>query len=320
MNPSRTLITAFVAALGLCGSWLSAQNIVETSNTNMATSVIPIGVFPFQDGKDEKIEGAGQKVANLLTAYLTTQPDIMLVDRTEIDKVVTEQSLSISGMVNPDYANKVGYLIGARILVTGSVFMLDKQRICIVAKIIGTETTRVVAEKVDGIDALDALAKKLSDQITASVKANGVKLLPVYKTRGDVIAAIKAQLGDGAKPKIFVDIPERHVSVHTMDPAAQTEFISILKELGFEVVERSEDATLILKGEGFSETGLRRGELLGVKARLEVKAVEKSGRIVAADRQTAVCVDVVEQMAGKEALQTAASLMAVRIIPKLVAK
>ena len=320
MKPFSKFVPSLIAAFSLCGAGLCAQNIVETANANAPASVIPIGVFPFQDGKDEKIEGAGQKVANLITADLTAVPDIMLVDRTEIDKVVSEQSLSISGMVNPDYANKVGYLIGARILVTGSVFMLDKQRVCIVAKIIGTETTRVVAERVDGIDPLDALAKRLSDLIAASIKANGAKLLPIYKTRGDVIAAIKAQLGDGAKPKIYVDIPERHVAVHTVDPAAQTEFISILKELGFEVVERSEDATLVLKGEGFSETGLRRGELLGVKARLEVKAVEKTGRIVAADRQTAVCVDVVEQMAGKEALQTAASLMAVRIIPKLVAK
>jgi hypothetical protein len=315
------LTMALSVATGLlAGSGLCAQNIVDNANASSPTYLIPIGVFPFQDGKEEKLEGAGRKVANLMTAELTMQPEIMLVDRTEIDKVISEQALSISGMANPEYANKVGYLIGARILVTGSVFMLDKQRMCIVAKIIGTETTRVLAEKVDGAEALDAIVRKLSMQIAARIKADGVKLLPVYRTRGDVINAIKMNLGSGAKPKLYVEIKEHHVQAPVVDPAAQTEFISILKDLGFEVVERPEDATVVLKGEGFSETGLRRGELIGVKARLEVKAVDKAGKIIAADRQTAVCVDVVERMAGKEALQNAASLMAVRLVPKLVAK
>lgn len=315
MNALSKLALALTAALGLCAG-LSAQN-TDGANTAPLAS---IGIFPFQDGKDEKTEGMGAKMANLLTAEMTMLPDIMLVERADIDKAVAEQSLNISGLANPDYANKVGNLIGARILVTGSVFMLDKQRICVVAKIIGTETTRVVAEKVEGAEALDSLAKRLSAQIATSLKANGTKLMPVYKTKADVIASIKAKLGAGEKPAIFVDIPEHHVQVSTVDPAAQTEFISILRELEFPVVERADNATVILKGEAFSETGIHRGELIGVKARLEVKAVDKTGKIITADRQTAVCVDVVERIAGKEALQNAASIMAARLIPKLVAK
>ncbi len=320
MKKLFSLVSALTAGLSLCAFGLSAQNIVDNSRASSPTYLVSVGVFPFQESREEKLEGAGLKIANLLTADLTGASGIMLVDRSEIDKAISEQGLSASGVVNPDYASKVGYVIGARLLVTGSAFMLDKQRMCIVAKIIGTETTRVVAERVEGAEALDVLVKKLSSQIASRIKSDSVNLLPIYKTRGDVLAAIKQQLGSGPKPKVFVDIPEHHVQVSTVDPAAQTEFISILRDLGFEVTERIEDAAVVLKGEGFSETGIRRGELIGVKARLEAKAVDKAGKIIAADRQTAVCVDVVEQMAGKEALQNAASLMAVRLLPKLVAK
>ena len=75
----------------------------------------------------------------------------------------------------------------------------------------------------------------------------------------------------------------------------------------------------MLTGEGVSEFAARHGNLVTVKARLEVKAVErKTDRILAVDRQTAVAVDLSEQLAGKAALQEAAAVLAERVLPKLV--
>ena len=60
-------------------------------------------------------------------------------------------------------------------------------------------------------------------------------------------------------------------------------------------------------GEAFSEFAGRHGDLVSVKARVEVKAVDrKTGKVLAVDRQTAVAVDLAEQVAGKTALQEAA--------------
>lgn len=304
-------IGALSLALSLGAASMSAQDAG-------GARPVPVGVFPFT--QDESMENAGRKLADLISAELSGNPSIMLVERAEIDKLVSEQSLNLSGMANPEYANKVGYLIGARIIVTGSVFKIDKET-CVVAKVIGTETSRVIASKVAGPESLSGLAQKASAKISETIKSDSAALMPQYKSRKDIVDAIKRQMdGVASKPKVHVKIAERHVSAPTIDPAAETEFQSILKDLGFEVLEKEDGSDIVIKGECFSETGLRRGELIGVKARLEAKAVDKEGRIVAADRQTAVCVDVVEQMAGKEALQEAAGIMAVRLLPKIVKK
>ena len=78
-------------------------------------------------------------------------------------------------------------------------------------------------------------------------------------------------------------------------------------------------ADLWLIGEGFSEFAARHGNLVSVKARLELKAVDAAtGQVLAIDRQTSVEVDLTEQIAAKAALQGAAADIAERILPKLV--
>ena len=64
---------------------------------------------------------------------------------------------------------------------------------------------------------------------------------------------------------------------------------------------------------------MRHGNLISVKARIEVKAVDQaSGKIVAIDRQTTVAVDLAEQIAAKNALQEAGAVLAERLLPKIV--
>ena len=56
-----------------------------------------------------------------------------------------------------------------------------------------------------------------------------------------------------------------------------------------------------------------------VKARLEIKAVERStDKVLAVDRHTVVVVDLTEPLAGKSALQEAAAVIAERLLPKLI--
>jgi len=287
----------------------------------VAAEPIPAAILSFAE-RGTTVKGYAEKITDLLFANLAAQDGLWLVDRQDIEKTLAEQELSASGMVNPAQAVKIGSLTGAKVLITGSVFEVDKD-LHIVAKVIGTETTRVLGASVKGLirDDLGPLVTQLAAKVAETVTQKANLLVAPEIKLADRLAALNQALGDKRRPVVSVRIAERHVGQTTIDPAAETELSLFCKETGFTVLDRADaaKADIRIEGEGFSEFGLRRGNLVSVKARVEVKAVDhKSGEVVAIDRETAVEVDLTEQIAGKKALQTAAARLAERMLPKLV--
>jgi hypothetical protein len=321
------------AGLAIAGGWLTnvqAQESTPVEAEAVAPAVAPAGtvvyptaILPFHE-RGEGVKGYGNTASDILFASLVTNPDLLLVDREEINKTLEEQEMNLSGMVSPGDAVKVGNLIGAKVLVTGSVIDADKT-IYLVARIIGTETSRVLGESVKGgaNDAIGDLVEQLAQKVGATITAHASELVAPARNPADRIAAIKAQLGDKPRPVLLVQFTERHVGQATIDPAAETEITLMGRETGFEVVDpragTPKQADILIQGEGFSEFAMRRGNMVSVKARLEVKAIDRAtDRIIATDRQTVVTVDLSEQIAGKSALQEAAAQIAERLLPKLV--
>ena len=283
----------------------------------------PIAILPFRE-RGKEVKETGGQVADLMFAKLVVDPSLFLVDREDLDKTLGEAELNLSGIVNPSEAITIGRLTGAKLIVTGSVFQIDNT-VYVVAKIIGTETSRVVGASVKGVigDGLDGLVNRLGDEVIRSIKKSSDRLVAKRVEKGDRIAALKKKLGDGERPTVWISVEERHIGRTTIDPAAETELMLFCKETGFTVIDpdqgSSQQADYLIQGEGMSEFATRHGNLVSVKARLEVKIVDRaSGKVVAIDRQTRVAVDLVEQIAGKQALQDAAADLAERLLPKLV--
>jgi hypothetical protein len=299
---------------------LAAVAILTASHANAADQVLSVAIFDFES-KDEGVRDLGPKVAVLLDANLSAEPRIITVERAELEKVLSEQELGLSGTVAPDTAAKVGHLTGAKVLVTGRVFKADKELI-IVAKIIGTETSRVYGEMVKGAPAasITDLATELAKKIASTLTEKGDTLVAKVESREDHITRIKKSLKPGELPSVSVKIGERHFGQPVLDPAAETELGLILKECGFTLVDdRSpEKADVEITGDAFSAFGLRKGSLISCKARVELKARKRTGEILVVDRQSSVAVDITEQTAAKTALQQAAAELAERLAPKLV--
>jgi len=290
-----------------------------------APVVYPAAILPFQE-RGPEMKDMGAKVTDVMFASLAADPGLYLVDRAEMDKLAAEAELNLSGMVASGQTMKLGELCGARLLVTGNVMQVDRS-IYVVAKIIGTETTRVFGQSVkgDADAALDTLVEQLAAKVAETIRTRGAELVAPPEKPEDRIAALKTKLGDAKRPVLLIRVVERHVGQATIDPAAQTELALICGATGFEVLDtnagKGRKADIRIEGEGFSEFGLRRGALVSVKARVEVKAVDvATDKVLASDRQTAVVVDLTEQIAGKAALQKAAAEIAERLLPALVNK
>src|SRR5262249_21943671 len=142
-----------------------------------ADDVFTVAVFDFES-KDEAVRSLGPKVATLVNASLSAQPDLMTVERADLEKMLGEQELGLSRTVSPDSAAKVGQLNGAKVLVTGRVFKAEEQTI-IVAKIIGTETSRVYGEMVQGppTASIVDLSSNLAAKVATVISERGTNLV-----------------------------------------------------------------------------------------------------------------------------------------------
>lgn len=286
-----------------------------------SSAPLTVAVFDFE-AREDLGRDFGKEVSTLLSAQLSGNPALWLVERAELDRLLAEQALGIGGLADPATAAKVGQITGAKVLVTGRAFRAGNE-LLLVAKVIGTETSRVYGEVAKaGKDApVTRPAEELASKIAATITARADALVAKVVTRADRVTTLKAALKTDRRPSVSVKIPEVHFGTPAVDPAAQTEMALLFKEVGSELVDdqSAKPAELEIIGEAFSEVGLRRAGLVSCRARVELKVRDRTtGKVLLADRQMSVAVDVGEQIAAKRALQEAAAELAERIIPQVV--
>ncbi len=80
-----------------------------------------IAVSRFEDRSGHGYHGLGQGVADMLASALVKSGKFMVMERQELDNVLSEQKLGESGLVTAETAPKVGKLLGVELLVVGSI-------------------------------------------------------------------------------------------------------------------------------------------------------------------------------------------------------
>jgi len=299
-------------------SLLGAALLAFSSFAAVADTPLSVAIFDFQTG-DDTLRELAPKVSALLNVEFSTDARFIMVERGELEKALGEQELGLSSLVTEGTAAKVGQLTGATLLVTGRVMKVDRDTI-VIAKLIGTETSRVFAEKIiltpsdSPVTAIPQLEKKLA----ALALDNRATLLGKADDPAARLAALKRSIEGKRRPAVIVTIPEQHFGRPVIDPAAETELSLIFQECGFALVDAKSAAKpeIEITGEAFSERGFQKGGLIGCKARVEIKVRRVSdGAILLADRQVGVGVDLAEHIAAKIALQNATRALADRIVP-----
>ena len=272
--------------------------------------ILPMALLTFEE-RGTGAKDMGAKVTDLLFAKLVAKPDLFMVDRADLKKVLEEQALSLTGAVKADEAVKVGQLTGAKLLVTGSVVQVEK-KLYLVAKVISSETGRVAGASAEGAltDDLGALAGKLADAIDDTITKQGEKLVPRPVPVPDRIAGLNKRLAKFPRPTLAVQVSET---------AVQTELGRFARGAGFDLTDAGK-GDVVISGTGVSEVVGRAGGLVSARARVELKVVDRNtGNVLALDSQTAVAVDLSDSIAGKLALQDAAGQLAERLLPRIAA-
>lgn len=269
----------------------------------------------------------GKQAAETLTAMLSGADGLQLVDRANMSKTLTEHELNLSGLVDANQAVKIGKLVGARILVTGKIFTLDKSTFA-TAKIIGTETTLVegVLVKVKAGTDTGALLLDLSEKLQARLAEAGPRLVAADAPVHDPLPALKERLSKKQKPVLMVQVQERHVgeAQPANDPPVDTELRMMLADCGFVVVGPAAPASdklkaeMLVKGEGFSEFAARVQNLRSCTARVELHLVNVAdSKSITSVRTTARAADLSENIAGRAALQKAGRDAGLQLLEKL---
>jgi len=309
---------AFTTLLALASPALAAE---EAAATPAAEPTYTAAVLPFKAGKE--LEEMSADATTLIGAFLSTKSGLMTVERAEVDKALSEIELGKSGTVDEATAARVGHLLGAQVIVTGSTILVQKE-VTIVAKIIGVETGAAFGEMVSlplRGNIKDA-ALGLSDKIAATIAAKGGKLVAPASKKEDMVAKLKPLLEGRKLPTVSILIDAMNLNRTDTDEAAQTELAFILEKLGFTIIDTmasNKKADVEVTGKAISEFALRKGNLVSAKANIELKAINHAdGKVLLVDRESSVAVDLAPEMAGKQAQQKGATALAERLVKALV--
>jgi len=286
--------------LGFSGVLNGAEPAAASAEPQMVPTV---AVLPFESRERRAAEDmTGKSVAELLTASLMESGCADMVERAELDKALDELHLSAAGMTDRESQLKFGQFVGARILITGSLFQSGDKHI-IVAKIIGTETSRVMAASVSSSGPYTEMVPALSKKIADVLDKRAARLLPKRADADDVAARLAETVRGGGR-KVFVSIKE-DIQVQVPDPAAETEIKKLLLGLGFEITDDRSEAAFAVTGEAFAATAGTFRALAAAEARVEL-SVYAGQKLLATGARKDTSAGASYPVAAKDALGQAA--------------
>jgi len=140
-----------------------------------AISQVNVAISNFSNESDALYLDAWERsVPTLLRSYLSDSKDIIVLDRDRLDKVLEEQALTLSGLIESAKVQSIGKILGAEFILSGKV---DKQNneIVISADLIRVKTGQIQTEIVRSLNRehKEAMVEMLSNNLLYRLTGEG---------------------------------------------------------------------------------------------------------------------------------------------------
>ena len=222
---TRTLTAlCILSCLAMSGGAVAAKP-AKSPQADKGASRTTVAVLDYQIAMPGN-PAMGTQVADILTARLSVEDVFDLVERAKLGKIIDEQKLKLIGIVDQAQAAKVGKLLGAKLLVMGKGFVMDK-KLMIVTKVVGVETGLVkgTIRTVELDKPLSEAIMLLGEDIAGVIKKDAVRLLPAGSTLADPVAAFNKAFGKRDRPTVAIIVTEEHlrsrIPLPVVDPAVE---------------------------------------------------------------------------------------------------
>lgn len=272
-----------------------------------------VAVLPFEARSRSGLQNTdGKSIAELLGIVLLERECAELVERAELDKAQNELQLSAIGLTNKSSQLKLGKFVGAKIIITGSMFKAGEKHY-LVAKMIGTETSRVVGCSVSGTDDFGAMVAQLAPKIAAVLEQQSGQLLPQAQTVKSVFDLLQSTV-KGNQRKVFVSVKE-DIAVAAPDPAAETELKKLLLQLGFRIVDSADHADFVIRGEALASQAGSYHQFTSASARVELSVFDGEKQLLSTGATKETLAGTTYLIAAKDAISQAALRLAGELFP-----
>lgn len=126
----------------------------EIERTNKDKSLSKIAILPFEDLTQEKGKNYGRIIQEEFTYAFARYTKFVVTERSQVDKILQELELQVSGVISPESAKQIGKGLGADAIVTGSI-QKDNKSYKIIARLVKTEDFSVLAVTSDEKESSD---------------------------------------------------------------------------------------------------------------------------------------------------------------------
>lgn len=127
-------------------------------------------------------------IANMLSTTLASSRQIRVVERVQLDKILEEMQLGMTGLLDPSTAAQVGKIAGAQYVVIGSFINLGRA-IRMDAKVVSVETAVIIPGatawvKTDIVENLDGAVQELAGRLLSALTGeNASTIIKADKNR-----------------------------------------------------------------------------------------------------------------------------------------